>query len=58
MTQGKIILGIVIIIIGLTLTIFNLITGAFAIILGIILIIFHKSDEQIEQRKDLKGGKK
>ena len=61
MTSGKIIVGIIAIIIGFALFLTNhivgFIYGLVLIAIGIAIIIFHDSDKKIEQRKDQKGGK-
>ena len=59
MTNGKIIIGIIILIAGISLLIasfffFPLIIYAVIIIgVGIAIIVMHDSDQKIEQRKDL-----
>ena len=54
MALEKIIIGMVILIIGLFIIPWNLITGIITSFAGLLFIIFHKSDEKIEKRKDLK----
>ena len=56
MAIDKIVIGIIALILGIIIIFFNIISGLFFLLVGILLIIYSKSDEQIEQIKD-KGGK-
>ena len=57
MPTGKLITGIILIIIGIPLMI-NPFLGIACIAIGIMFIVFRNDENKIEQRKDLKGGKK
>ena len=59
MTNGKVLLGIILFLIGLVFLKMNLgkIYAIIFIILGTALIIFKNSDKEFEQRKDIKTKK-
>jgi hypothetical protein len=57
MTEGKLILGIMLIIVGIAIMLipfFGWIYGPILIAIGIAFIILRDSDKKIEQRKDIK----
>jgi hypothetical protein len=61
MSEGKVILGIIMIIIGtllLFIPVFGWIYGPIVIGIGIALIVLRDSDTEFEQRKDINHPKK
>jgi hypothetical protein len=55
MSISKIITGIILIAIGIILFFFLSGIGLFIILIGVLFIIFHKDEEKIEKRKDIKN---